>query len=94
MTPTTTVAQAVIQAGGAAPDARLDRVRLLRDGETHYIDLTRPHRELDDVRVQSGDQILMDQRRSVWRQSVQPAIATAGSLASFSILILRLTRGS
>jgi protein involved in polysaccharide export with SLBB domain len=89
--PYTTIAQAVTQAGGVTEAGRVERVRLLRDGETLYLDLSRPHSELENLRVRSGDQIIVDPRRRVWRDQVQPAMAAIGSVASLTILVLRLT---
>jgi protein involved in polysaccharide export with SLBB domain len=89
--PYTTVAQAVVQAGGATEDGRVDRVRLLREGQTVYLDLSRPHSELENVRIRSGDQIIVDPRRNVWRNQVQPVMAAIGSLSSVVILYLRIT---
>jgi protein involved in polysaccharide export with SLBB domain len=90
--PYTTVAQAVTQAGGVTPVGRVERVRLLRDGQTLYVDLSRPHSELENLRIRSGDQIIVDRQRRVWRDTVQPVLSTVGSVASFSLLVLRLTR--
>lgn len=91
LSPQTTVAQAVLQAGGATPAARLDRVRLLRDGQVIPVDLRRPHLELAELRVRSGDQIIVDPRRNYWREYVSPVVTTLGSFSSLAVIILRIT---
>jgi len=90
--PRTTIAEAVARAGGTTEAARADRARLLRDGQTQYIDLTRPYVELEDIRIRSGDQIVIDRNRRVWRDTVQPALTAVGSLSSLAIIFLRITR--
>ena len=88
--PYTSVAQAVVQAGGPTPDARVKRVRLLRDGQTIFVDLTRPHSELANLRIRSGDQIVLDEQRNLWSDTIRPALTTASSVASIAVLIIRL----
>ena len=84
------VAQAVTQAG-PRPTSRLESVRILRDGDISQVDLTRPYSEVSSFRLQSGDQIMVDRRGNAWRDYIQPAITTAGSIASITWVILRLT---
>jgi protein involved in polysaccharide export with SLBB domain len=88
--PHTTVAQAVSLAGGGAPGAALSRARLLRDGVEHVIDLTRPHSEFASFRIRSGDQIILDPSRHVWRDVVSPVLTAAGSVASIAFLVIRI----
>lgn len=61
--PEVTIAQAVVLAGGLTPHARLESVRLLRQGRPHSVDLTRPEQGLAAQRVLSGDQIMVLARR-------------------------------
>jgi protein involved in polysaccharide export with SLBB domain len=91
--PQTSLPQAIAQAGGPAPDARLDRARLLRGGSVIPVDLTRPVLELENIRVQSGDQIVLDRRRRFMQDSVLPVLTPIGSVASIVYTVLRLTRG-
>jgi protein involved in polysaccharide export with SLBB domain len=91
LAPQTSVVMAVTQAGGPTPDARLDRARLLRDGTVFTVDLTRPHSELSGLRIQSGDQIVLDRRTRFWRDRVNPVLTPVGAIASIAFVILRLT---
>lgn len=85
------VAQAVTQAG-PQESARLEEVRVLRNGQITEIDLTRPYNEVSEFRLRTGDQIIVDRRGNVWRDYMHPAITTAGSVASITWIILRLSR--
>jgi protein involved in polysaccharide export with SLBB domain len=87
--PSTTVAQAIAGAGGPTPQARVHRVRLLRNGQTVPIDLTRPHSEFAELRIRSGDQIVVDRQPSIWREQVLPLITTLGSLSSILTIVIR-----
>jgi polysaccharide biosynthesis/export protein len=88
--PTITVAQAVTRAGGTTPQARIHRVRLLRSGETIYVDLRRPYSELAELRLRSGDQVIVDRQNNLWRDQVRPALTTLGSVAALATVILRV----
>lgn len=87
--PETSVAQAVAMAGGATARARVEKARLLRDGATSFIDLSRPESGLAQTRVRSGDQIQLDVRRSMFRDYVTPAITITGATAAILNVILR-----
>lgn len=89
--PQTSIINAVTQAGGPTPIADVKRARILRGGGVIYVDLTRPHTELAEVRLRSGDQVILDARTNVWREYVSPVLTAAGSVASITFLILRLT---
>jgi polysaccharide biosynthesis/export protein len=92
VTALTTVMQAVAMAGGPTPNARLNRVRLLRDGTALEVDITRPDALGADRRVRSGDQIILEPRRNVWRSVLSPTLSAIGSAASFTYVVLRVTR--
>lgn len=87
--PETSVAQAVAMAGGPTARARVDKVRLMRDGATTLVDLSRPESGLAQTRVRSGDQIQLDVRRSVFRDYVTPALTLTGAGAAIINVILR-----
>jgi hypothetical protein len=89
LSPATTVFHAIMEAGGPTPRARLDRARVLRDGAVIPVDLTLPAQELNHLRIRSGDQIVLDPRRNVWVDYVQPTISVAGSVASLAYLFIR-----
>jgi protein involved in polysaccharide export with SLBB domain len=80
--PTTTIAQAVALAGGVSERGRLDRVRLFRGGAEYPIDLTRPERGMSVDLIQSGDQIVVTRRSSVFREYIAPAGSIIGALAA------------
>jgi polysaccharide biosynthesis/export protein VpsN len=87
--PETSVAQAVAMAGGLTPRARVDKVRLVRDGVTHLVDLSKPAAGLAQMRVRSGDQVQADARRSMFRDYVGPALMVTGAIAAILNVILR-----
>jgi polysaccharide biosynthesis/export protein len=87
--PETSIGQAVAMAGGPTPRARLDHVRLLRDGRTQFVDLAHPGVGLAETRIRSGDQIQLDVRRSVFREYVAPAVILTGSVAAIINVVLR-----
>jgi protein involved in polysaccharide export with SLBB domain len=87
--PETSVAQAVAMAGGATARARVDKVRLMRDGTTTLVDLSRPESGLAQTRVRSGDQIQLDVRRSLFRDYLTPALTLTGAGAAIINVILR-----
>jgi protein involved in polysaccharide export with SLBB domain len=87
----TTVAQAIAMAGGPTPAARLDAVRLLREGQTILLDLGAPNSQAMQQRIISGDQIVVDRRHSLWHDTIVPVLTTLGSLASIAYLILNAT---
>lgn len=80
--PGTTVAEALSMSGGFNERAAADRVVLRRANVDHRIDLTDPNSPLAGTTIRSGDQILVERRRAVFREYVLPAISVVGSLAS------------
>jgi polysaccharide export outer membrane protein len=87
--PSTTIAQAVAIAGGATDRGRLDRVRLFRRGTQHMIDLSRPAAGMGLDRIQSGDQILVERRSSVFRDYIAPVGSIIGALAAVLNILTR-----
>ena len=88
LSPETSIAQAVAMAGGASDRGRLDQVRLLRDGEERWIDLTSPQSGLAQSPVRSGDQIFVERRTSIFRDYVAPAGSIIAALAAVANIIL------
>ena len=78
----TTIAQAVMLAGGPTERGNLDRVRVLRDGEVLSVDILRPEGGLAHTPIRSGDQILVGRRRSIFRDYILPATTMVGAVAS------------
>ena len=60
--PETTVAQAVVLAGGPTPIAKLDRVRLLRQGQEITVNLNSADSQAAALQIRSGDQIVVPAR--------------------------------
>lgn len=87
--PETSVADAVAGAGGPTDRGRRDRVRLLRDGGESVLDLTKPQAGMAAMPIRSGDQILVDRKRAVFRETLGPIITVAGATAAILNVILR-----
>lgn len=83
--PEVTLAQAVAIAG-PTERGRLDRVRLIRGGQEYYIDLTDTQSEVAQIRIQSGDQLWVERRVSIFRDYIAPA----GSITSAVVALLNL----
>jgi protein involved in polysaccharide export with SLBB domain len=88
--PEVTLSQAVALAGGPTERGRLDRLRVVRDGSSVVVDLTDP----DDPRalgyVHSGDQLLLERERRIFRDYVVPIASVTGTLLSLVHLVLRV----
>jgi polysaccharide export outer membrane protein len=95
--PETTIGEAVAQAGGPTEFAKRNRVTILRKDTTgrqreFYVNLVDPERGSATARVHSGDQIVVDRRRSFFRDIMMPTLSVIGSVASIGLLIDRATR--
>lgn len=90
--PETSVSDAVAMAGGPTERGRRDRVRLLRDGSESVLDLTRPQPGVAATPIRSGDQILVDRKRALFRETLGPIITVAGATAAILNVILRARR--
>jgi protein involved in polysaccharide export with SLBB domain len=95
--PETTIAEAVGVAGGVTRDGNRDRVRILRSesgGQTREFvaDLNDPQTGAGGTPVLSGDQIVVDRRRSFLRDVVLPVLGVIGSVASIALLVDRVGR--
>jgi len=87
----TTIGQAVARAGGVTPEGRGDRVRVIRSdprgaGRPLIVSLSTSGAA---TRIRSGDQIVVDRRRSFMREVLVPSLTVLGSLASIGIFIDR-----
>jgi polysaccharide export outer membrane protein len=87
--PETTVAQAVVLAGGPTERGALDHVRLLRDGQEIVVDLSRAESQSATLQIRSGDQILVPRITNIFRDYVGPAASTIGAIAAIINIILR-----
>jgi polysaccharide biosynthesis/export protein len=97
--PETTIGEAVAQAGGPNQFARRDRVRVLRrEGNGRQrefeVSLLDPEGSSASLRVHSGDQIVVDRRKSFFRDIFLPGLSVVGSAASIYLLIDRANRNN
>ena len=87
--PETTIAQAVALGGGPTMDGRLDRVRVVRGGESINVNLTDPSNAAGAMPVRSGDQIFVGRKSHVFRDIVGPVSSIAGAIAAIATLMRR-----
>jgi polysaccharide export outer membrane protein len=98
--PETTIGEAVAQAGGPNQFANRDHVRVLRREGTSQqqrefsINLREPSGPAAALRVHSGDQIVVDRRKSFFRDIFLPGLSVVGSFASIYLLIDRANRNN
>lgn len=85
--PETTVAQAVVLAGGPTERANLRKVRIRRGGEEVVLDLTGP--EAAQMRIRSGDQIYLGRRSNVLTEYIGPISGLTTVALSLLSFILR-----
>jgi polysaccharide export outer membrane protein len=95
--PETSIAEAVAQAGGPTQNANRDRVTVLRkeaNGRQRelFVNLLDPEHSSASIRVHSGDQIVVDRRKSFFKDIMMPTLTVIGSVASIGLLIDRATR--
>ncbi len=95
--PETSIAEAVAQAGGPTQFGRRERVRVLRKdlngGQREImVSLLDPESSSSTIRVHSGDQIVVDRKRSFFREVFVPALGVIGSAASIYLVIDRASR--
>lgn len=92
--PETTIGEAVAQAGGPNQFGQRDKVRVLRKDpggrqRELVVSLLDPESSSATIRVHSGDQIVIDRRRSFFREIFLPALGVLGSAASIYLVIDR-----
>jgi polysaccharide biosynthesis/export protein len=93
--PETTMGEALARAGGTNPNAARNRVRVLRldaSGRQQVVrlDLNDPSGRGTMAPIRSGDQIVVDRRKSFFRDFLVPTLGVIGSIASVGILIDRI----
>jgi protein involved in polysaccharide export with SLBB domain len=86
--PETSLAQAVAMAGGPTDRGRRDRLRLVRQNREMVVDLRRPDESGSGMLVHSGDQILVEQNRAIYRDVVGPVVSVLGATAAIVSVIL------
>ncbi len=95
--PETSIGEAVARAGGTNTIGARNRVRVLRlspagQQQQFTVDLADPSGTQGTLPVRSGDQIIVDRRKSFFRDIVLPALGVIGSVASIGLLIDRVGR--
>ena len=83
----TTVAEALAAAGGVTEYARLNDVRLLRDGQLIRLDLRDPKLGASEMRVHSGDQLRVGRGTSILRDVIGPFAAVLAAIGTAVTLI-------
>jgi polysaccharide export outer membrane protein len=81
----TTVGQVVALAGGVSEQGKASSVRLLRQGKTYKVDLTRPEPEAAQVPLVSGDQIIVPRGGNFFRDVLGPMASLTAALVSISL---------
>ena len=87
--PETTIAQAIVLAGGATDQGRLDRVRVIREGREIGVDLTKADSDVAMLQIRSGDQILVARRTNVFRDVVAPVLSGVAAVAAVAGIFVR-----
>ena len=85
----TTVAQAVVLAGGPTASANIQHVRLLRDRQEIAVDLSRADSQAATLQVHSGDQIMVPTKTNALRDYIGPITSTIAAIAAITSVILR-----
>ena len=97
--PETSIADAVAQAGGPTQFAKRNQVRVFRKGvngrqQEFYVNLLDAEGTAAGARVHSGDQIVVDRRKSFFRDLLLPTLSVIGSAASIYLVIDRAQRNN
>jgi polysaccharide export outer membrane protein len=95
--PETTIAEAVARAGGTTELGARNRVRVVRlnpsgEQEQLIVNLTDPTAGYGRIPVRSGDQIIVDRRKSFMKDVLLPTLGVIGSIASLGLLVDRISR--
>jgi polysaccharide export outer membrane protein len=95
--PETTVGEAIARAGGPTAFAANNRIRIIRltpSGQQQQIvlDLTDRQGSAGTTPLRSGDQIVIDRKKSFMKDILIPALGIIGSVASVGLLIDRVSR--
>lgn len=86
--PETSITQAIAMAGGPTERGRRDRIVLMRDGRELIVALRRADATGAAMPVQSGDQIMVEQRSAIFREVIAPTISILGATAAIVSVIL------
>ncbi|HWV57231.1 MAG TPA: polysaccharide biosynthesis/export family protein [Longimicrobiales bacterium] len=91
VTPETTLAQAIWNAGGPTERGRLDQVRLVRNGVATVIDLTDPNPQATEFYLRSGDEVIVGRRRSIFRDYIVPTSSFISAVYAIFRFVERIT---
>jgi protein involved in polysaccharide export with SLBB domain len=94
--PGTSIAEAVARAGGTTQFGNRGHVRVIRNEPSgnqrvFFVSLRDPSDHLAQSPIHSGDQIVVDRTKSVFKDVLLPALGVIGSIASLGLLIDRVT---
>jgi polysaccharide export outer membrane protein len=97
--PRTTIAEAVARAGGTTQNGNRRKVRVIRaeQGGPQRVSLANLQDPEDPVAssiVHSGDQVVVDRKKSFLRDILLPTFTVIGSIASIGLLIDRIQRNN
>jgi len=97
--PETTIGEAVARAGGSKDVGAPNRIRVLRldpagQQQLLVVDLTDPSGVTSRLPVKSGDQIVIDRKKSFVKDILLPTLGVIGSIASLGLLIDRVSRNN
>jgi len=95
--PETSIGEAVARAGGVDESGARNHVRVLRlspNGQQtqSIVDLTDQRGTAGLMPIHSGDQIIVDKKKSFFKDILLPTIGVIGSVASLGLLIDRVSR--
>ncbi len=97
--PRTTIAEAIARAGGTTQNGNRGKVRVIRaeSGSEQRVFLANLQDPADPVAasiVRSGDQVVVDRKKSFFRDILIPTFTVIGSVASIGLLIDRIRRNN
>jgi protein involved in polysaccharide export with SLBB domain len=84
----TTVSNAVARAGGVTPNARWERVTLVRNGAATRIDMTSDAASGPAATLFSGDHLIVDRRTSFFREYLAPAASIVTAIGVFARAVI------
>jgi polysaccharide export outer membrane protein len=95
--PESSIAEAIARAGGTTQFANRNHIRVIRNEprgtqRVFYADLQDPADHLAQAPVRSGDQIVVDRKKSFVKDIFLPTLGLIGSVASVGLLIDRINR--
>lgn len=97
--PRTTIAEAVARAGGTTQNGNRGKVRVIRsesasEERVFLANLQDPADPIASSVVRSGDQVVVDRKKSFLRDILIPTFTVIGSVASIGLLVDRIRRNN